>query len=113
MGSGISGASASTATANGQFRRAHARRPEPGPSGAAERARPSENASTAAAAPSARIANRSGSMVPTIGRACSQCQGSRPPGKTTPRNFLFCPPRLRSSSTTQVTAMTRTFGSRQ
>ena len=98
-GSGMSGSTASTATAAGS----QLSQPGPARSRTVARAWSRPNASRAAAAPSASRANRLGSISLSTGRCTSQCQGSQARG----------PPRERISSTANVTAVTRTWGTRQ
>ncbi len=77
------------------------------------RARSSENASTAPAAPAPMMQNRSGSTWARPGTRSSQFHGKKCPETWTPPIISDPPPRLHSSSTRQVTAAARTLGSRQ
>ena len=80
----------------------------------AQRARAASrpNVNSAAAAPSARIENRSGITELATGRACSQYQGSVIQACSCPPASSV-PPSESTSSTTSTAAVTRTVGSRQ
>ena len=75
------------------------------------RARSKANASRAATAPSARMESRSGRASASTGRPCSQCHGSSAPGYVIPWKVTAAAPRENSSSSANVTAVSRTFGS--
>ena len=70
------------------------------------------SANSAAAAPSARIENRSGIADPVTGSDCTQYQGSFTHACSCPPASSV-PPSENTSSTTNVTATARTASSRQ
>src|SRR5579859_2971050 len=117
-GSGL-GKIGSTASTPTDMTTAAGRQPEasqgirrPAYAAQAARAASRQKASNAAAAPSARIENRSGSAALSSGRPCSQYHGSLSQACSCPLASSV-PPSENTASTTAVTAVARTGSRRQ